>query len=157
MDTDKLRKVLAQRLKERHFSQRSASLEAGLHPNTLNNIMQLRRVPDPETLRKLADLLELDEDDLMEMAGHRTPRLENDEVPPKLRTWFHRLNESNLTISARAQDLMAYILRQEFEAQQQPTDISTRRPQVLAAAGDADDINTPNNQRLLEQLAADSN
>lgn len=59
-------------LDRRGWSASQLADEAGLSRATLSHILNQKRRPSPETCRKLAPLLGKDEDELLELAGHRT-------------------------------------------------------------------------------------
>jgi hypothetical protein len=81
VDADALREVINGALQAEGLTAREASLKAGLNQNLLSKF--LRGETSELASRScilLAPVLKLDEDHLLEMAGHRTPRSVDDPV-----------------------------------------------------------------------------
>lgn len=55
---------------KRGWSLRTLAMYAGLAPSTVSNAVGARHTPSPETLRKIAETLDVDESHLLRLAGH---------------------------------------------------------------------------------------
>jgi transcriptional regulator with XRE-family HTH domain len=57
-------------VQKRGWSLRTLAMYASLAPSTVSNAVSARHTPSPETLRRIAEVLEVDESHLLRLAGH---------------------------------------------------------------------------------------
>jgi transcriptional regulator with XRE-family HTH domain len=97
--TPSLPQYLQQQLDERDWSLRTLAKHAQVAPSTISLTLRGHTVPGPDTLRRVAAALEVDETHLLRLAGHldapnalgRDPAVEFlaqqlDDLPPTVRT-----------------------------------------------------------------------
>lgn len=68
---EEIRKRLLEYMDRRNFSVREMAEEIGVSHATISHIRNQKRIPSPDTLQKLAPVLAVDLDTLLEWAGHR--------------------------------------------------------------------------------------
>ncbi len=69
---------LSEQLRATKRSMRQVAEYTGISPSTVHNIIVGKYVPKPATCIKLAEYFRVDSDVVLELAGHRPPRREDD-------------------------------------------------------------------------------
>ena len=98
-----LGRYILKRLKQKNLSMRQASLDAGLAPETVSQVIRRGRTstPRPDTLRLIADAIDGDYHQMMVLANYVDLPRGLDAVPPEQREVVFRL----LTIWAELDDV----------------------------------------------------
>ncbi len=96
MSTTKLDEFLLQQCKDKGLSLRGLSIQAGLSPSTLHNIIKRKYQPTVFSLNRLADHLNVKRQYLWQLAGFLDDMQYNDDTEfgdPRLRFLFARVDK----------------------------------------------------------------
>ena len=112
---DSVSQWLEKRCQLEHLSHRQAGIKTGLSHATIADIRKGEH-PSPESIRKLSRAFGGDgkqglvlEDQLLTLAGYRTPRLEGEEISEALAQLLDKVsnfNEAQLTIMVKFADFV---------------------------------------------------
>lgn len=106
-ETSRLGDWILRRLKGRDWSQADFARAIPTSTGTVSNWISGKRIPEPESCDKIADVLGLDVDDVLTIAGHRPEPIDFDPDDPRA-LLVARIQTSRLA-DHRLRDLRRYL------------------------------------------------
>jgi lambda repressor-like predicted transcriptional regulator len=124
VSTTELDEFLLQQCKDKGLSLRSLSIQAGLSPSTLHNIIKRKYQPTVFSLNRLADHLKVKRQYLWQLAGFIDDMRYNDDTEfgdPRLKFLFARVDKLSETAKTLTIEILESVIKYF------PDDTSTTR------------------------------